>query len=246
MPNWFFASSLIGDYLSDVHIVGVGSAFAGLAQPLQTEKIDPPFRAAVMHKFDLVPPAALREQEHGAPILLPQLKGQFGSNPLLRTVHTQPFHALAGRQFEDFHRVKSFVAETELVDCADGRRSFHVLGPPTGEAALLCKCREDFLGRRSDSNAVKNIEHVLVTSAVYFGEKDRHIATLLVAVPWRSSFIGALPGESQNARNDASSGKRTNAVRAPTGQSPSITSLAWTTSSTSPPYCRMTSVVFAT
>src|SRR5262249_38919331 len=44
-----------------------------------------------------------------------------------------------------------------------------------------------------------------------------HIATWLVAVPWRNSFIGAFSGEFQNLRSDASSGKRTSAVRAPTG-----------------------------
>src|SRR5262245_50184653 len=64
----------------------------------------------------------------------------------------------------------------------------------------------------------------------YFGELSRgtemHIATWLVAVPWRNSFIGAFPGEFQNLRSDASSGKRTSAVRAPTGQLPSMTSLA--------------------
>jgi len=46
-----------------------------------------------------------------------------------------------------------------------------------------------------------------------------HIATWLVAVPWRNSFIGAFSGEFQNLRSDASSGKRTSAVRAPTGHS---------------------------
>jgi len=45
-----------------------------------------------------------------------------------------------------------------------------------------------------------------------------HIATWLVAVPWRNSFIGAFSGEFQNPRSDASFGKRTSAVRAPTGQ----------------------------
>src|SRR5215468_5835797 len=75
---------------------------------------------------------------------------------------------------------------------------------------------------------------------VYFGGlspgTEMHIATWLVAVPWRNSFIGAFSGEFQNLRSDASSGKRTSAVRAPTGQLPSKTSLASTTSSTSPPY----------
>jgi len=52
-----------------------------------------------------------------------------------------------------------------------------------------------------------------------------HNATWLVAVPWRNSFIGAFSGEFQNLRSDASSGKRTSAVRAPTGQLPSMTLL---------------------
>jgi len=54
---------------------------------------------------------------------------------------------------------------------------------------------------------------------VYFGElllgTEMHIATWLVAVPWRNSFIGAFSGEFQNLRSDASFGKRTSAVRAP-------------------------------
>src|SRR5215472_17105370 len=62
---------------------------------------------------------------------------------------------------------------------------------------------------------------------VYFGGlspgTEMHIATWLVAVPWRNSFIGAFSGEFQNLRSDASSGKRTSAVRAPTGQLPSKT-----------------------
>ena len=72
-----------------------------------------------------------------------------------------------------------------------------------------------------------------------------HIATWLVAVPWRNSFIGAFSGEFQNLRSDASSGKRTSAVRAPTGQLPSMTSLAYTTSSISPPYLAIAALVFA-
>lgn len=58
------------------------------------------------------------------------------------------------------------------------------------------------------------------------GGTEMDIATWLVAVPWRNSFIGAFSGEFQNLRSDASSGKRTSAVRAPTGQLPSMTSLA--------------------
>src|SRR5215469_1818985 len=85
---------------------------------------------------------------------------------------------------------------------------------------------------------------------VYFGElsggTEMHIATWLVAVLWRNSFIGALSGEFQNLRSDASSGKRTSAVRAPRGQLPSMTSLASTTSSTSPPYLAIAALVFAT
>src|SRR5215510_14839023 len=85
---------------------------------------------------------------------------------------------------------------------------------------------------------------------VYFGElllvTEMHIATWLVAVPWRNSFIGAFSGEFQNLRSDASSGKRTRAVRAPTGQLPSKHSLASTTSSTSPPYLAITALVLAT
>src|SRR5262245_56058151 len=85
---------------------------------------------------------------------------------------------------------------------------------------------------------------------VYFGElsggTEMHIATWLVAVPWRNSFIGAFSGEFQNLRSDASSGKRTSAVRAPIGQLPSKSSLASTTSSTSPPYLAIAALVFAT
>src|SRR5215471_6840938 len=85
---------------------------------------------------------------------------------------------------------------------------------------------------------------------VYFGElllgTEMHIATWLVAVPWRNSFIGAFSGEFQNLRSDASSGKRTSAVRAPTGQLPSKTSLASTISSASPPHLAITALVLAT
>src|SRR5215468_7223646 len=85
---------------------------------------------------------------------------------------------------------------------------------------------------------------------VYFGGlspgTEMHIATWLVAVPWRNSFIGAFSGEFQNLRSDASSGKRTSAVRAPTGQLPSKTSFASTTSSTSPPYLAIAALVLAT
>src|SRR5215472_8670550 len=92
--------------------------------------------------------------------------------------------------------------------------------------------------------------HSRVTRAVYFGGlspgTEMHIATWLVAVPWRNSFIGAFSGEFQNLRSDASSGKRTSAVRAPTGQLPSKTSLASTTSSTSPPYLAIAALVLAT
>ena len=74
----------------------------------------------------------------------------------------------------------------------------------------------------------------IAATCFYFGELllgiEMHIATWLVAVPWRNSSIGAFSGEFQNLRSDASSGKRTSAVRAPTGQLPSMTSLASTTS----------------
>src|SRR5215469_1271159 len=60
----------------------------------------------------------------------------------------------------------------------------------------------------------------MAATCSYFGElllgTEMHIATWLVAVPWRNSFIGAFSGEFQNLRSDASSGKRTSAVRAPT------------------------------
>jgi hypothetical protein len=48
-----------------------------------------------------------------------------------------------------------------------------------------------------------------------------HIAPWLVAVLLRNSFIAAFSGEFQNLRSDASSRKRTSAVRVPTGQLPS-------------------------
>jgi len=108
------------------------------------------------------------------------------------------------------------------------------------------KCSEAGVFPRNRHAARKS----MAATCFYFRElllgTEMHIATWLVAVPWRNSFIGAFSGEFQNLRSDASSGKRTSAVRAPTGQLPSKTSLASTTSSTSPPYLAIAALVLAT
>ena len=79
----------------------------------------------------------------------------------------------------------------------------------------------------------------MAANCFYFDElslgTEMHIATWLVAVPWRNSCIGAFSGEVPESAERPSSGKRTSAVRAPTGQLPSKTSLVSTTSSASPP-----------
>ena len=68
-------SGVMGERLSwlasaDVNVIRVRRSFATFAEVFEAKKVGGPFGGAVVHKLDLLLPAALREEQDGLAIFL--------------------------------------------------------------------------------------------------------------------------------------------------------------------------------
>jgi hypothetical protein len=69
-----------------------------------------------VHEFDWFSPAAVSKHHSRGAVLLLQVEGYLGADPLLGPVHALPFDALAGNELHDLHVIEAVLAKPELVD----------------------------------------------------------------------------------------------------------------------------------
>jgi cholesterol transport system auxiliary component len=155
---------------ADVRIARVGGALTALEQGFQTEQIDRPLGAAVVHELDDFGPPLVLEKDDGVVSGLLQVETDFRTDPLGWAIRHLPEHARCRVSVEDLHRepadFRALSAEAELDGSPLFTLALGILCPPRCESFARREGPIDLLCGGFDPNSVENVGHVECQSFV--------------------------------------------------------------------------------
>src|SRR5688572_7753891 len=152
--------------VADLDFAWIRGALPGFKQRLHAHQKSCPPRTAVVHEFHRLLPTFVFEQDDGVAIGLTELPVDMSGDPLLRSVHHLPQHAIVWVQLEHLHVEPASTPKSEFEDAASVFALALSVGcPPAGKSFGTGQGRVNLVRRRLNSNPVQDVYHFDFPSA---------------------------------------------------------------------------------